>query len=94
MRERVEHYGIHKMVCTRLRSAVVDCNWKLGHEAFIETYHAVGTHPQALRYLDDTGMIYEQHGDHGMHRIKLATLADPAPGLVMMSGTARTSCWL
>ncbi|BBY82443.1 aromatic ring-hydroxylating dioxygenase subunit alpha [Mycolicibacterium pulveris] len=81
VRERVEHYGIHKMVCTRLRSAVVDCNWKLGHEAFIETYHAVGTHPQALRYLDDTGMIYEQHGDHGMHRIKPGNVGRPSARL-------------
>ncbi|UJL29345.1 aromatic ring-hydroxylating dioxygenase subunit alpha [Mycolicibacterium vanbaalenii] len=62
---RVENFGVHKMVCTRLRSTVIKANWKLCHEAFIETYHAIGTHPQSLRYLDDTGMIFEQYGDHG-----------------------------
>ncbi len=74
----VEHYGIDKMTCTRLRTTVIDANWKLCHEAFIETYHAIGTHPQALKYLDDTGMIYEQHGDHGMHRIRPGNMGKPS----------------
>ncbi|WP_176562110.1 aromatic ring-hydroxylating oxygenase subunit alpha [Mycolicibacterium palauense] len=81
VRAHVEHYGIDKMVCTRLRTTVIDANWKLCHEAFIETYHAVGTHPQALQYLDDTGMIYEQHGDHGMHRIKPGNMGKPSARL-------------
>lgn len=78
VRERVEHYGIHKMACTRLRSTVIDANWKLCHEAFVETYHAIGTHPQSLRYLDDTEMIYEQYGEHGMHRIKPGHMGKPS----------------
>ena len=81
VRAHVEHYGIDKMSCTRLRTTVIDANWKLCHEAFIETYHAVGTHPQALQYLDDTGMIYEQHGDHGMHRIKPGNMGKPSARL-------------
>ncbi|WP_205875653.1 aromatic ring-hydroxylating oxygenase subunit alpha [Mycobacterium camsae] len=81
VRDRVERYGIHKMACTRKRSTIIDANWKLCHEAFIETYHAIGTHPQSLRYLDDTGMIYEQHGDHGMHRIKPGNMGKPSARL-------------
>lgn len=79
--ERVEHFGFDRMVCTRHRSALLEANWKLAHEAFVETYHAVGTHPQSLRYLDDTGMTYEQHGDHGMHRVKLGAMGVPSPRL-------------
>ena len=81
VRSRVEHYGIDKMSCTRIRTTVIDANWKLCHEAFVETYHAVGTHPQALRYLDDTGMIYAQHGDHGMHRIRPGNMGKPSARL-------------
>ena len=29
---------------------VINCNWKAGVEAFIESYHAVATHPQILPY--------------------------------------------
>ncbi|GFG99796.1 hypothetical protein MHIP_02800 [Mycolicibacterium hippocampi] len=81
VRSNVEHYGIDKMTCTRIRTTVIDANWKLCHEAFVETYHAVGTHPQALRYLDDTGMIYSQHGDHGMHRIRPGNMGKPSTRL-------------
>lgn len=77
----VEHYGIDKMACIRLRTTVIEANWKLCHEAFIETYHAIGTHPQALQYFDDTGMLYEQHGDHGMHRIRPGNMGKPSPRL-------------
>jgi phenylpropionate dioxygenase-like ring-hydroxylating dioxygenase large terminal subunit len=80
-REHVEHYGIDTMACVRLRSTIIAANWKLCHEAFIETYHAIGTHPQALRYLDDTGMIYQQFGDHGMHRIKPGNMGKPSARL-------------
>lgn len=81
VRSRVERSGIQNMVCTRQRSTVVKANWKLCHEAFIETYHAIGTHPQSLRYLDDTGMLYEQYGDHGMHRIRPGNMGKPSARL-------------
>jgi phenylpropionate dioxygenase-like ring-hydroxylating dioxygenase large terminal subunit len=35
----------------------VECNWKIGLEAFLEAYHVHITHPQALPLLDD---VYEQ----------------------------------
>lgn len=78
---RVEKFGVQNMVCTRLRSTVIKANWKLCHEAFVETYHAIGTHPQSLRYLDDTGMIFEQYGDHGMHRIAPGHMGKPSARL-------------
>ncbi len=36
----------------------LDCNWKTGIEAFLESYHLHVTHPQALPMLDD---VYEQY---------------------------------
>jgi phenylpropionate dioxygenase-like ring-hydroxylating dioxygenase large terminal subunit len=33
---------------------VINANWKIAQEAFSESYHVNGTHPQALPYLGDT----------------------------------------
>ncbi|MFK8050109.1 MAG: SRPBCC family protein [Halioglobus sp.] len=43
---------------------VIPCNWKVGWEAFIESYHAVATHPQILAYTDDADSQYDVWGDH------------------------------
>lgn len=38
---------------------VVDCNWKVGMEAFLESYHVIATHPQLLEYLGDSNTQYD-----------------------------------
>ncbi|MDG2045637.1 MAG: aromatic ring-hydroxylating dioxygenase subunit alpha [Halioglobus sp.] len=38
---------------------VIRCNWKLAHEAFIESYHTVATHPQLLPYTGDSNSQYD-----------------------------------
>jgi len=43
---------------------VIPCNWKVGWEAFIESYHAVATHPQILPYTSDADSQYDVWGDH------------------------------
>jgi phenylpropionate dioxygenase-like ring-hydroxylating dioxygenase large terminal subunit len=43
---------------------VIPCNWKVGWEAFIESYHAIATHPQILPYTDDADTQYDVWGDH------------------------------
>ena len=43
---------------------VIPCNWKIGWEAFIESYHAVATHPQILAYTDEADSQYDVWGDH------------------------------
>lgn len=45
------------------RWLVFDCNWKVAMEAFCETYHVVGTHPQFTRYGDFSGWS-RAHGTH------------------------------
>lgn len=42
-----------------------DCNWKVAIEAFIETYHVEGTHPQLLRYAD----FYTWSKPAGLHSV-------------------------
>lgn len=38
---------------------VVDCNWKVAIEAFIEAYHIAATHPQSLSYFGDEVSQYD-----------------------------------
>lgn len=35
------------------------CNWKVAQEAFMESYHVVGTHPELLPMFLDTGSQYD-----------------------------------
>jgi phenylpropionate dioxygenase-like ring-hydroxylating dioxygenase large terminal subunit len=43
---------------------VLRCNWKLAHEAFIESYHTMATHPQLLPYTGDSNSQYDCFNDH------------------------------
>ena len=46
----------------------LDCNWKLGVEAFIEGYHTLETHPELLSSSPDAAMQYDVFGDNvGRH---------------------------
>lgn len=38
---------------------VVPCNWKVAQEAFLETFHILGTHPQLLPQASHTDMKYD-----------------------------------
>jgi phenylpropionate dioxygenase-like ring-hydroxylating dioxygenase large terminal subunit len=78
---RLQPINLGHMSLVRIRTTVLDANWKLGHEAFIESYHIIGTHPQSLLYVDETGLAFEQHGDHGMHRLKPGGIGMPSSRL-------------
>ena len=43
---------------------VIECNWKVAWEAFIESYHTVQTHPQLMSYLGDSNSQYDCWGDN------------------------------
>lgn len=44
----------------------VNCNWKVAQEAFMESYHVWGTHPQFLLNNDEKNYGVA-HGKHGKH---------------------------
>jgi phenylpropionate dioxygenase-like ring-hydroxylating dioxygenase large terminal subunit len=56
---------------------VVRCNWKLAHEAFIESYHTVATHPQLLLYTGDANSQYDYFNDHVSRTITPMGVASP-----------------
>lgn len=44
-------------------SKQVRCNWKIAAEAFMESHHAIATHPQILPYLADANSQYDHLSD-------------------------------
>jgi nitrite reductase/ring-hydroxylating ferredoxin subunit len=42
---------------------VMDCNWKIAQEAFMEAYHVVATHPQLLPGMGDAHSQYDVWGN-------------------------------
>ena len=58
---------------------VIDCNWKVAQEAFMESYHVIATHPQILPIFADVTAEYDIYGPH-VNR-NLAAFAEPSPHL-------------
>jgi len=56
---RIEDYRIQSW-----RTVVVKANWKVALEAFEESYHILGTHPQGRMTGADVGTIYDSYGPH------------------------------
>ncbi len=46
---------------------VLPANWKSVVDAFNESYHVQGTHPQILAWTDDVSIAYEQLGKHARY---------------------------
>ena len=42
---------------------VMDCNWKVAQEAFMEAFHVVATHPQLLPSMGDANSQYDVFGN-------------------------------
>jgi phenylpropionate dioxygenase-like ring-hydroxylating dioxygenase large terminal subunit len=56
---------------------VIECNWKVAWEAFIESYHTVQTHPQILPYLADSNSQYDCWGDNVSRTISPMGVVSP-----------------
>ncbi|CAN7442798.1 aromatic ring-hydroxylating dioxygenase subunit alpha [Phenylobacterium sp. LjRoot225] len=61
-------YEIGKMRYRWRKWLVMPCNWKVAVEAFNESYHTFGTHPQLMRYSDVITWSRAQgkHANHGV----------------------------
>jgi nitrite reductase/ring-hydroxylating ferredoxin subunit len=75
----------------RLRSSlttVLPANWKVVVDAFNESYHVQGTHPQILPWTDDVSIEYEQFDVHAHYgRLPTARRAlRPSPRLGLGPG--------
>lgn len=56
---------------------VLNCNWKVGQEAFIESYHVIETHAQALPMTGDANTQYDIWGDRMSRLYTLTGFTSP-----------------
>jgi len=59
----LDPFELQNMRCRWRRWNVFDCNWKVALEAFDETYHVEGTHPEFIKFGDFRGWARAQ-GKH------------------------------
>ncbi|MFV8783136.1 aromatic ring-hydroxylating oxygenase subunit alpha [Microbulbifer sp. SA54] len=57
---------------------VIACNWKVAFEAFIESYHAIATHPQLMPFQGIDNSQYDVWGDHVSRTISAYGVANPS----------------
>lgn len=54
-------------------------NWKVVQEAFMESFHALDTHPQIMSFVDDFGCQYDQWTDKPHVNRMMALFVAPSP---------------
>jgi phenylpropionate dioxygenase-like ring-hydroxylating dioxygenase large terminal subunit len=59
----LDPFELQKMRCRWRKWIIFDCNWKVALEAFDETYHVPGTHPEFMRFGNFVGWAKAQ-GKH------------------------------
>ncbi len=59
----LDPYQLQNMRCRWRKWIIFECNWKVAMEAFNETYHVPGTHPEFMAFGDFPGWAR----NHGLH---------------------------
>jgi len=87
----LDPFELQNMRCRWRRWIVFDCNWKVAMEAFAETYHVPGTHPEFMKFGDFRGWArvqgkhsnigYDAPKDLGENQAKLRLGAGADPRL-------------
>ena len=79
--EHFAGFGLEDRYVAAHVAKIMPCNWKLGMEAFIESYHVPSAHPQVLAYYGDSNTQYDVWSGvrHVSRMISMQGL--PSPGL-------------
>ena len=68
---------------------VVQCNWKVGAEAFMESFHTLETHSEILTFTGDANSQYDTFGDHVSRSVTPMGVASPHRPNVTAADTMR-----
>jgi phenylpropionate dioxygenase-like ring-hydroxylating dioxygenase large terminal subunit len=63
--EQLAPYRLSDMRCQSWRTVKLPANWKTALDAFNETYHLFGTHPESIIANDDVNTRYDLFPPHG-----------------------------
>ncbi|HVM67071.1 MAG TPA: aromatic ring-hydroxylating dioxygenase subunit alpha [Acidimicrobiales bacterium] len=85
--QRLAPYELERLRFRSYRTTIIPANWKMVLDAFNESYHVQGTHPQLLMWTDDTEITYDQFGKHAhMQRVRRRNDVHPSPRLGLQDG--------
>jgi phenylpropionate dioxygenase-like ring-hydroxylating dioxygenase large terminal subunit len=68
-------YHAERMAWVRDVTVEWDCNWKASVDAFSETYHVQGIHPQLQWYLDDVNVQIDCYERHSRYLVPFAAIS-------------------
>ncbi len=75
LKQHLDPYHFERMRWKRDITVEWDCNWKTSVDAFNESYHVQGIHPQLKWYLDDTNIQIDCYDRHNRYLIPFATVS-------------------
>jgi phenylpropionate dioxygenase-like ring-hydroxylating dioxygenase large terminal subunit len=78
--EHFERYQLEESYISLHVEKKVRCNWKAVAEAFMESHHALTTHPQLLGYLSDVNSQYDVLSDHVTRQFSAGMVSSPFYG--------------
>ena len=69
VKNHLEAYNFDKMDLVMDMTVEWSCNWKASVDAFNETYHVWGTHPQLMDWLDDQNVQIDLYDIHNRYLV-------------------------